>query len=342
METIKASIHPPWWNGPTHISIEVDKVAARKLHDEEPPTTNTLTVYMDGSRIEGEIGAAAHCPANGRTLRQHIGKASEYNMYTAEVHAVQLGAEIIEEAMITKAYTKCIIYADSQPAIRAIGKPKKQSGQEFLCATLDSLDALQDKHPMLRIELKWIPSHTGIEGNERADNAAKEAALARGAANGPRGPTPRRAPTLKSALKAKIHAACEEEWKTAWNEGNTGGHLRRITLRRHTDSGPKLYSSIKSRQHTAWLSRLRTGHCPLNKYRHRHQIVDDPTCQQCNNGNIETVEHYLLRCATYTEERHELRKAVGIRGMRMDRLLERRQLVAKTLEYVEKTGRFDF
>jgi len=149
METIKASIHPPWWNGPTHISIEVDKVAARKLHDEEPPTTNTLTVYMDGSRIEGEIGAAAHCPANGRTLRQHIGKASEYNMYTAEVHAVQLGAEIIEEAMKAKTYTKGIIYADSQPAIRAIGKPKKQSGQEFLHAMLDSLDALQDKHPLL-------------------------------------------------------------------------------------------------------------------------------------------------------------------------------------------------
>ena len=70
--------------------------------------------------------------------------------------------------------------------------------------------------------------------------------------------------------------------------------------------------------------------------------MDDPTCQQCNTGSIETVEHYLLRCAAYTEERHDLRKAVSARGMRLDRLLGRRQLVAKTMEFVEKTGRFNF
>src|ERR1700724_322844 len=64
------------------------------------------------------------------------------------------------------------------------------------------------------------------------------------------------------------------------------------TTPRMVDSGPKLYSNITnlSRQELPWLTRLRTGHCSLNRYLHRFNIVEQPQCT-CGNG-AETVSHY--------------------------------------------------
>jgi hypothetical protein len=72
-----------------------------------------------------------------------------------------------------------------------------------------------------------------------------------------------------------------------------------------------------------------------------HRLEESPVCTQCENGSTETVEHFLLGCAAYTEERDELRRAVEV-GMRVDKLLGRRDFVAKTMKFVEKTGRFEF
>ena len=52
------------------------------------------------------------------------------------------------------------------------------------------------------------------------------------------------------------------------------------------------------------------------------------------------MDHYLLNCKLYNEERDELRRGVGIEGMRSSVLLGDNQIIKKTVEYIEKTGRF--
>jgi len=54
------------------------------------------------------------------------------------------------------------------------------------------------------------------------------------------------------------------------------------------------------------------------------------------------VKHFLLLCKKYEEPRNELRKKVGWKNMRMENLLGDPKPVAETLEYVGKTGRFNF
>ena len=54
----------------------------------------------------------------------------------------------------------------------------------------------------------------------------------------------------------------------------------------------------------------------------------------------ETVDHYLLNCELYDEEREELRKKVGAQSMRSSQLLGDEQIIKKTVDYIEKTGRF--
>ena len=71
---------------------------------------------------------------------------------------------------------------------------------------------------------------------------------------------------------------------------------------------------------------------------HRFNVIETPQCE-CG-AERETVEHYLLNCELYYEERDALRRRVGAQGMRIATLLGDSQIIKDTVEYIEKTGRF--
>src|SRR6266496_2105488 len=104
--------------------------------------------------------------------------------------------------------------------------------------------------------------------------------------------------------------------------------------RRHVETGVKFYGNIRSRKQLAWIARLRTGHCSLNKYLNHIHKIDNPTCE-CR-GSEETVQHYLLRCELFDEQRNRLRKEVGVEGMRVEKLLGDPKLIKNTIKYIER------
>jgi hypothetical protein len=58
---------------------------------------------------------------------------------------------------------------------------------------------------------------------------------------------------------------------------------------------------------------------------------------ECGAGK-ETVEHFLLNCELYDEERDKLRRKVGAQGMRTSVLLGYSTTIKDTIEYIENTG----
>ena len=60
------------------------------------------------------------------------------------------------------------------------------------------------------------------------------------------------------------------------------------------------------------MARLRTGHCSLNKYLHRFNIIYDPNGE--GEQGHETVEQYLLRCGLYEEESGQIEEQGGNQG----------------------------
>ena len=115
--------------------------------------------------------------------------------------------------------------------------------------------------------------------------------------------------------------------------------LKRITKGKRAKTGPALYNEIVDRNSAAKIAQLRTGHCGLNRYLHRVGRKNSPYCQ-CGYGK-ETVEHYLLECRNFREERKKLKREVGAGNMRVGRLLGDIKLIGHTVEFIKITGRLD-
>jgi hypothetical protein len=143
---------------------------------------------------------------------------------------------------------------------------------------------------------------------------------------------------MRSAQNTSIQAMTKTKWKNAWTMGReTARRLRNISQQPDTTTGSKLYNALQRQKHVTWISRLRTGHCHLNEYLHRFNIIETLMCE--SGAEKETVDHFLLNCELYDEERDVLGKKVGIQGVNISTLLGDNKIIMETIEYIEKTGR---
>jgi ribonuclease HI len=271
-----------------------------------------------------------------QTESQYLGSEEEHNVYTAETTAFELAANIANTS--PPAFTKCVIYADSQAAIKGISNPNKQSGQGVLISAINKIELLVNTRNM-RTEIKWIPGHKDITGNETADKAANQAAKSKGEDT----TIPKSAhKSLKSARSVLIKRAIIHDWNTLWkSQTHDAKQLRRITNKPNVTRGIKLYKAINTRYQATQLARLRTGHCSLNQFLHRFGFEDSPMCE-CGNDVIENVQHYLLHCPRYEIQRATLMKEVGIGGMWIEKLLGYPEMIQSTMQFVKATRRFKF
>jgi len=187
-----------------------------------------------------------------------------------------------------------------------------------------------------------IPLLVEIEGNEKADQEAKSVAIEKN--------NPMVHPMiLKSTRANEIHQAIEQEQQKQWvNRNETAAQLWNIKKRNTMIRKPErmkpssqIYEWLSKRKHIAWIARLRTGHWSLNIYLKCFNIVYEPTFPECGDAN-ETVKHFLLMCQKYERWRDRMRKAVGVGGMKVEKLLGDSWRIKDTIEFIESMERFEF
>ncbi|KAI9034712.1 ribonuclease H family protein, partial [Aspergillus affinis] len=90
-------------------------------------------------------------------------------VYVGELEGARMALDRAKPTPIT-------VFSDSQAAIQAVRNPGRPSGQYALQAIYGRIRALRSEG-LEDAELRWIPVHIGVKGNEKADKAAKEAAI---------------------------------------------------------------------------------------------------------------------------------------------------------------------
>ena len=332
LEKIPPIIAAPWWQPPT-ISIHKTKAAATcHLEYHRILYPEAIEIYTDGSGIEHKTGAAAIAPRLGRAKKAFMGDDHTSTVYAAELKGIYLALKIAQQEL-GDSQREILIYTDNQAAIQIIGKPRCRSGSYLLAEIIDLFEELRPKTRY--IEISWIPAHTGIQGNEAADLAAKEATGWRNSNHGPKArpsAPPRQLYSLKSTLITWIKQTAISRWTTEWANETKG----RISYRYTPIPGIKVlgFHQEATKRLSSIIIQLRTGKIGLNAYLHSRKVpgIDSPNCT-CG-FRLQTIEHILLDCRKYRELR---RHYFGLRRMDVDEILSTPKLTLKAAEFIEAT-----
>lgn len=243
-----------------------------------------LVLYTDGSKDpnNGRTGAAVNIPQYNIKIKR---RTSDYlAVYTVELTAIALALNWLFMNYIG-GINRAVVASDSQAALLSI-KTGKSCRLDLLYKIYHILFQLHSKG--VCVQFVWVPAHVGIDGNEEVDILAKQA-LKLDEVN-------INVPLCKAEGKSIIQEKVIGMWQEQWDSNDTGRHL--YCVQRNVGGGR---SRDGSRREEAMLTRLRIGHSGLNRSLFRIGKHQTGGCDYC--GQPETVEHVLIECNNYMEER---------------------------------------
>ncbi|KAF5381379.1 hypothetical protein D9615_008294 [Tricholomella constricta] len=342
VETINPVRQLPTYQHPftTHIA-ETREESLQENRDNEAH----IRIYTDGSGYKGQAGAAAILIADNRTptkMQYHLGPLSRNTTFEAEAVGVALGLQLLIETALPRSTSLAL---DNQGVIQSLDIYRQRQSHYHFDAIHEQARqiARHERHRLtFALKISWISGHSGAEGNEMVDKAAKDAA--QGTSSAPhRLPAYIRRldgelPTSISALKQIHNAYLKTKWRERWEKSPRHAKYTHLKESFPFTGFRRVAEGLTRRQHSL-LIQLRTGHAPLNKHLHRLQAVDTSRCEQCEDDVEETIRHYLYQCNKYRDERQDFRSALGRDAHTAEVIYGTRKGAKYLLQYVADTGR---
>ena len=257
---------------------------------------NFHAVYTDGSKLDnGSTSSAVYTEFNKGIYSWKL--SCKHSILGAELYAIKMSLIIIK--LNIDHYNKIVVFTDSKTAVMLIQSENNNFSQDIP----DIKCLLYELNQTNTVMIQWIRSHSGIEGNEVADRAAKAAHQHSECILHPLSYT-----EDVSLLQSQV----ELYWKNYWiNQAELEQKGLFLINIRCKNLHPRKW--VFSRKIETLLTRLRTGHVQLNAYLHRFNLSETDQCSFCQE--VESIEHYLLKCYKYSASRmlleHEINKAGG-------------------------------
>jgi ribonuclease HI len=289
--------------------------------------------------MENKIGAAAVLYRNGRQksiLRLKLGSGKHHTVYEGESAGMILGAKLLDREWGAQSAT---FFIDNRAAILATQLTKPTPGHHLIDTFHRHIGTTLRRNRNLRITLKWVPGHKGVEGNEQADEQAKKA-ITEGSSEVHLLPEYLQG-TLKHSKSAIIqshNAKLRNEAQKEWSKSPRFARMKTTDPTAPSKEFLKLTKQLP-RKLTSILTQLRTGHAPLAKHLYRIKKADSPLCPDCLQ-DIESVQHYMLHCTTHHIARQELRNNTGGRDINLAKFFTSPKLLRPLFKYIAATGRF--
>ncbi|EXA31053.1 hypothetical protein FOVG_17611 [Fusarium oxysporum f. sp. pisi HDV247] len=188
-------------------------------------------------------------------------------------------------------YRSVALLTSNQAAVLTVRNPHQQSGQEYVGCIHDSINSMKAKgNAVAVIWMSTSAEHRLLEmAKKEARSASRDGAI----------------PALKfpRMRSTTLNMARLSQRTGRHLPDNVGKFSKRVDAALPGKHTRLLYDGL-SRRETSVLAQLRTGMARLNGYLFRIRLA---VSQQCACGQaLETVEHFLFRCRTWTAHRTEM------------------------------------
>jgi hypothetical protein len=142
--------------------------------------------------------------------------------------------------------------------------------------------------------IQWVPGHNGIEGNERADQAAKQAAL-----KPPQGGQGKLSLAYIYRTKTEVAQTQKQQWLTK----ALGRRSLRAQRAYRAQPGWKLDPTLAAAPKgiASRYYQLKTGHAAIGAYLQKVQAQESGACHGCQAPS-ETVYHLLFECREWRRQ----------------------------------------
>nr|CAH7732038.1 unnamed protein product [Callosobruchus chinensis] len=240
-------------------------------------------IYTDAAKFSANTGAAVVTPTCDVPLKL----PDETTVLTGELYAIWEALRYIAQ----EPALNWLIITDSLNSLLLI---KKLYCKNPLVNLIKEQMAFLSTRKV--IALLWVPSHSGIEGNEKADSLAKQAANSSN-------PSLLKVPA--SDIKVSIREKVIAHWNNEW--------LNKASKLRELKSSLSPWQTVTaSRKHQVIVTRLRLGHTRLT-HGYLFDGTSAPTCEICEVP--QTVEHILVTCPMLEVYKHSFKIDADIKNI---------------------------
>ena len=280
----------------THLTQEVDhtwggmppkqyQIDLESFTHGTPDWFGDLTIYTDGSKWNGQVGAGVYVRRNDGVLPiffESFRLSDTSSVFQAEMMAIYRALLFLETQ---GDFNTAIIYTDSQAALQALNAESLHS--KLVERTVTLLNTL-----LGQVILRWVRAHVGHSGNEHADSFAKIGCYR----DLPETPTPFPRKLIRTSVISKLREIWDEEWSAY--------PLARQSKYFCSGQNPSRAKEIcqLSRFSLGRLIRIVTGHNGFNA--HRHNVDNDISgvCRLCGAGQ-DSFLHFITVCPSLSQDR---------------------------------------
>ncbi|KAJ2941658.1 hypothetical protein O0L34_g14716 [Tuta absoluta] len=308
-----------------HPAIEQD-IQFECLEDFTPETIDKHQIYgtkifTDGSKIEGKVGAAFSCWNDSCETNFKKFKLEPYcTVFQAEMYALYRATIFVLE----KEEQSTAVLSDSRSSLELL--KDRDSFHPLAYAIRRNLTSIATSGKTIR--LFWVRAHIGVQGNERADELAKEAALhSKTASDYDRCPI--------SFIKRHNRLKTIEDWNNRYKTEN-----KAAVTKMFMPDASRAYRLVRKLKLNPALVQVLTGHGGFSAYLNRFKCKDSPSCI-CDPEKEETVEHLLTECPKYDSRRLDLEIEINykIAPKSLGEIIECKQIRKPFLEYCENIAK---